>query len=245
MGTKISIQEREQMYAELLKNPIGKNDTFAFRCSQCGKCCRDKDDILLNPFDIKRLAEALGITMHEVLMQYGESHIGPNSELPLFTLKMRPISGRCVLLGNDGKCSVQMHKPAPCALYPLGRAINIDTGEINYFIQQVECGGNDEEHTVAEWLARSGAEETEEYFMAWQKATTAISEQLKALLSKLPDNHDKLPDGFHNKLYNTIATIIYLNYDMTKPLIPQTEQNTKTVLEIIGDISKLLEKAGK
>lgn len=28
---------------------IGLDDTFRFHCDQCGKCCIDREDILLNP----------------------------------------------------------------------------------------------------------------------------------------------------------------------------------------------------
>ena len=31
---------------------IGLDDTFRFHCDQCGKCCIDREDILLNPKDV-------------------------------------------------------------------------------------------------------------------------------------------------------------------------------------------------
>ena len=39
------------------KMKIGLDDTFKFNCTLCGKCCKDREDILLTPRDIFRLAK--------------------------------------------------------------------------------------------------------------------------------------------------------------------------------------------
>ena len=31
------------------KNALKPGETFRFRCRQCGKCCKNREDILLNP----------------------------------------------------------------------------------------------------------------------------------------------------------------------------------------------------
>lgn len=31
---------------------IGMDDTFRFHCTMCGKCCIEREDILLNPYEI-------------------------------------------------------------------------------------------------------------------------------------------------------------------------------------------------
>ena len=51
---------------------LGANDTFEFACDQCGKCCRDREDILLSPLDIFHLSKATGKTGKEILEKYGE-----------------------------------------------------------------------------------------------------------------------------------------------------------------------------
>ena len=31
---------------------VSSDDTFRFHCTQCGKCCTERDDILLTPRDL-------------------------------------------------------------------------------------------------------------------------------------------------------------------------------------------------
>ena len=35
---------------------IGPGDTFSFGCTMCGKCCINREDILLNPKDVYNIA---------------------------------------------------------------------------------------------------------------------------------------------------------------------------------------------
>ena len=44
---------------------LGRKDTFEFACVQCGECCRNRQDILLNPFDIFRLCKGKQMTVSE------------------------------------------------------------------------------------------------------------------------------------------------------------------------------------
>ena len=41
---------------------IGIDDAFQFGCKQCGKCCINREDILLNPKDLYNIAKELGLT---------------------------------------------------------------------------------------------------------------------------------------------------------------------------------------
>ena len=41
---------------------IGLDDTFRFHCDQCGKCCIDREDILLNPKDVFNISRELELT---------------------------------------------------------------------------------------------------------------------------------------------------------------------------------------
>ena len=55
-----SINElKEQLgYTEL-----GPDDTFTFHCTQCGKCCIHREDILLSPKDLFNIAKKFQITL--------------------------------------------------------------------------------------------------------------------------------------------------------------------------------------
>ena len=48
---------------------VGLDDKFRFNCTKCGMCCKNRDDILLNPYDVYRAAKALGITTKDIVMR--------------------------------------------------------------------------------------------------------------------------------------------------------------------------------
>ena len=93
---------------------IGLDDSFRFHCTMCGKCCVNREDILLTPKDLFNIAKELGLTPVEVLEQYCETYIGDTSRIPLIRLKPRGEIKRCPLL-KDHKCSVHKCKPVVCA----------------------------------------------------------------------------------------------------------------------------------
>lgn len=101
---------------------IGVDDPFQFRCTMCGKCCINRDDILLTPRDIYNMAKELGITTKELFETYCESYIGSDSRIPIVRLKPRGSVKICPLL-KDRKCSVHKAKPTVCAMFPIGRCL--------------------------------------------------------------------------------------------------------------------------
>lgn len=66
---------------------IGLDDTFTFHCTQCGKCCIHREDILLSPKDLFHIAKKLEITPEATLTQYCETYLGRNSHTPVVRLK--------------------------------------------------------------------------------------------------------------------------------------------------------------
>lgn len=51
-------------------NKLTPDSSFRFHCTQCGKCCINRDDIILSPLDLFRIAKELNLSMEEVLKQY-------------------------------------------------------------------------------------------------------------------------------------------------------------------------------
>ena len=143
---------------------IGLDDTFHFGCRQCGKCCINREDILLNAKDVYNLCNALSLTPDKSWNNTAKS-ISPRLKLPIVRLKPQGSIKRCPLL-KDRKCSVHNLKPAVCAMYPIGRAIRIDTCEAGskdlqtltpvYLYNKTACGDASESHTVREWLTMFG-----------------------------------------------------------------------------------------
>ena len=98
---------------------IGVDEPFRFHCTMCGKCCINREDILLTPRDMYCMAKELQITPKELFDQYCETYVGHDSRIPIVRLKPRGSIKRCPLL-KEHKCSVHKAKPGVCAMFPIG-----------------------------------------------------------------------------------------------------------------------------
>lgn len=103
---------------------VSLNDTFQFHCTQCGKCCIHREDILLSPYDLYKIARELQLEPIEVCKRYCESYIGNHSRMPIVRLMPQGAVQRCPFLKNQ-KCSIHKAKPAVCAMFPVGRYISV------------------------------------------------------------------------------------------------------------------------
>ena len=144
--------------------PIALRDTFRFECSPdvaCfNECCRDLNQFL-TPYDILRLKNHFGLPSGKFLEQFTSQHIGPETGLPIVTLK--PEAGNdliCPFVSPDG-CKVYKNRPSSCRTYPLVRGLSRSrqTGEITQqfmMLQEPHClgfkaGGR---QTVRQWMDR-------------------------------------------------------------------------------------------
>lgn len=94
---------------QYLSHIIGKDDTFCFDCKMCGSCCRKRSEpIVITGTDIFFIAKALEITPLDVTKDYVNWNVGPDSRLPIATLRER-LDGSCVLM-RKSKCMVQSMK---------------------------------------------------------------------------------------------------------------------------------------
>ena len=147
----------EEMFQNIESFTVGLDDTFSFHCTQCGKCCIHRTDIILSPRDIFKMAKELKLSNADFLRKYCSMHIGPTSRIPVITLRPVGKDDRCPLLKNN-KCSVHKVKPSVCGMFPLGRYIafgkddfgkkELNCGEVKYLLQPIECGDKSETHTV-------------------------------------------------------------------------------------------------
>ena len=73
-------------YFKLIGKPLNLDSTFRFRCKQCGNCCRNREDILISPYDLFRIARHLSMTPKDVIDRYCHFYIGTGSHLPVVLL---------------------------------------------------------------------------------------------------------------------------------------------------------------
>ncbi|RJP93444.1 MAG: YkgJ family cysteine cluster protein [Desulfobacteraceae bacterium] len=142
---------------------VSENERFNFDC-QCqvpcfNQCCRDLNQFL-TPYDIIRIKNHLNISSTFFLEQYTETHIGPQTRLPVITIK--PAAGherKCPFVTPLG-CSVYEGRPSSCRMYPvirvLSRSRESRETHIRYaLIQEPHCRGFEQPRslTVKEWMS--------------------------------------------------------------------------------------------
>ncbi len=214
------------------KMKIGPDEPFQFHCTECGKCCIHREDILLSPNDLFRAAKALEMTIVSFFQAYCETYVGQDSRVPIVRLLPRGSARRCPLLKNR-HCMVHKAKPAVCAMFPVGRSIAVPKDadetaavEIQYILQPPQCGDHSETHTVREWLTSFGMEVEDPAFLKWQRFIIFASSKLRELEKKLP------PDAMA-QLWKLVTIGAYLLYETAEEFLPQLEKNLSDVRSII------------
>ena len=77
------------------KITIGPDEPFQFHCTQCGQCCIHREDILLNPQDLFRIAKHLEQTIQDVVEHFCELYVGQDSRMPIVRLSPEGPTKRC------------------------------------------------------------------------------------------------------------------------------------------------------
>ena len=142
--------------------PLSQTDTFMFSCSQkvpCfNACCRDLNQFL-TPYDILRLKNRLGLSSSRFLERYGFQQTGPETGLPIVSLKTQSAKGlKCPFVTSSG-CSVYEDRPSSCRTYPLVRLASRsrETGKITerfLLLKEPHCLGFKQGRTwiIHEWI---------------------------------------------------------------------------------------------
>jgi uncharacterized protein len=136
------------MGIQLRRTLLAAETPFAFSCSQCSSCCRDKK-IQVNPYEIARLARNRNMSTSSFAEHYTD---GPG------TLLNWREDGTCVFL-EPGGCSVHPDRPLVCRLYPLGRhVLNSGAEHFSEIEPDPECTGVYLENgTITDYLESQGA----------------------------------------------------------------------------------------
>lgn len=230
-------QRLKNILDDLENRKIGMDDTFMFRCTMCGKCCTHREDILLNPFDIYRMAKELNMQPHEFFNKYCDTYLGGDSRMVIVRILPRGTIRRCPLMRNQ-KCMVHKVKPSVCALFPVGRALKANVGdtadtmdfEVEYFIQDIHCGDPSEPHTVREWLSDFDYLLDVEFFKKWTKMIRYYGSVIKTILKN--ENEENI-----DLVAKCILSVLYLNYRTDEPFHPQLEENDRRLRELFSTIN--------
>ena len=224
-------------YFETMK--IGLDEKFKFNCTMCGKCCINRDDILLTPNDVFKMSDALGLEISDFIKKYCEVYRGQSSKIPIVRLLPVGPMKRCPLLKGN-RCAVHHVKPVVCAMFPIGRCLIVDDDskkggeitvkDIQYIFTAPGCGDKKKEHTVREWLKDFNISDEDKYFIKWQQTVTV-------LIKFMHENESKLEEHYLNRLEKFIFLVLYLSYDFNTEFFPQFVRNADFMIEKIKDLN--------
>lgn len=80
-----------------------------YRCRRCGYCCQGETTVSLDPEDLTRMSEHLGLTLEELKKRY--------LRVTGRTIQMQTVDGHCIFY-DDG-CSIHPGRPWRCRQWPL------------------------------------------------------------------------------------------------------------------------------
>ncbi|MEW6220792.1 MAG: YkgJ family cysteine cluster protein [Thermodesulfobacteriota bacterium] len=186
--------------SNILPRKYTADSRIRFRCHpgvSCFTACCGTIKITLSPFDILRLRKRLGISAHELLLQYTTPIYLEKTDLPGVMLKLSE-EGRCPFVTPNG-CTVYSDRPTVCRYYPVGMA-NFHEGaqesqsaeEFYFIIQEPHCRGFEEDKTwtIAEWRQDQGVDVCDQRNKGWMELVmrrksfgiqASLSEQAKKM----------------------------------------------------------------
>jgi Fe-S-cluster containining protein len=115
--------------AQHIVRTVNRKSQFSYACNACGLCCHNKV-ITLSPYDVIRLARAVGIATREAIER--------------FTIRRGSIlkftdHGACIAL-EGARCGVHRGRPLACRLYPLGIERIEDSGSEKFVMVEPAPG---------------------------------------------------------------------------------------------------------
>ncbi len=172
---------------------VGCND-----CEGCSACCHGMgSSIVLDPFDIYRLTTGLHTSFEKLLEKYIELNVFDGIIMP--NLKLSGSGEACGFLNENGRCSIHVHRPGICRLFPLGRVY--ENHSFRYFLQVNECQKpNKTKVKVKKWIDTPGIADNEKYIVDWHYF-------LEDIQNKMAENND---DTFNKKINMYLLQNFYI-----------------------------------
>lgn len=170
-------------------------------CEGCSACCRGMgSSIVLDPLDVYRLTEGLGVRFEQLLVEKIELNVVDGIILP--NLKMGGAKECCAFLNEEGRCSIHGIRPGICRLFPLGRFY--ENGSFQYFLQIHECKKeNCTKVKVKKWIDTPDLKSYEAFVSQWHYFLLDIQEKfLKIEEEKIKSVNMFLIQSFYLEPYN-------------------------------------------
>ena len=200
---------------------VGAEDEFAFSCAGCGRCCENRNDLILSAYDLYRLSAWMRLPPSVVADAFCDSYYGESSGLPVIRLKPKKNSTHSCPFYQKHRCTVHPARPLACALFPLGQ--QIEGTAVQYYDQHCEYGNRTESGDLKRYLSEAGILQRQRFDICFAELCTKAAE----ILRKIPEN-----DPGKNMLKKRLRYYFYLNYSQDEPFAVQFERNRNRILEL-------------
>jgi hypothetical protein len=153
-------------------------DLFQFGCgpglSCFTQCCQDVT-IVLTPYDVLRMKNALNITSEEFIDRYTIVIQKEKRLIPMVVLKMNEETKKCQFVSEKG-CAIYDDRPWPCRMYPLDMN---DDGTFGIIANKSLCQGfkQDQKLVISEWLLEQGIAIYDEMNNLFMQVTAPLQAQ--------------------------------------------------------------------
>lgn len=195
-------------------------------CEGCSACCRGMgSSIVLDPLDVYRLTEGLGVHFEQLLVEKIELNVVDGIILP--NLKMGGAKECCAFLNEEGRCSIHGIRPGICRLFPLGRFY--ENGSFQYFLQIHECKKeNRTKVKVKKWIDTPDLKNYEAFISQWHYFLLDIQEKfLKIEEEKIKSVNMFLIQSFYLEPYNKEEDF----YSQFKKRLEKVKKTLETILD--------------
>lgn len=154
----------------------GTNDLVKAGCSDCTgcfACCTGMgSSIVLDPLDISRMVSGVNCTFEDLLTENLELNVVDGIILP--NLKMAGEEEKCTFLNAVGRCSIHIHRPGICRLFPLGRLY--ENNSFSYILQVHECRKESKTKVkVKKWIDTPDVKRYERFINDWHYFLNELS----------------------------------------------------------------------
>ena len=151
-------------------------------CKGCSACCQGMgSSIVLDPLDVYRLCQNLGLTFEQLFAEKLELQVVDGIVLP--NLKMGGEKEQCAFLNEEGRCSIHAFRPGICRLFPLGRYY--ENGSFQYFLQIHECKNqNRTKVKVRKWIDTPDVARYEKFVADWHYFLLDLQENLQKMTNE-------------------------------------------------------------
>ncbi len=188
-------------------------------CEGCSDCCRGMGkSIILDPLDIHRLKNGLGMSFNDLMLEAIELNIVDAVILP--NLRMKGQEEACHFLDENGRCAIHVHRPGICRLFPLGRIY--EEKNFQYFLQVHECRkSNRSKIKVSKWIDTDRVKENQIFIKTWHNFLKDLElyivesqeEEVVRQVGMYVLHHFYMPDYEEAKFYDSMKIKIAEAYE--------------------------------